>query len=228
VSIEISEIIRTKRKTIALVVTTDAKLIVRAPLSTPKKYIDSLVEKKSGWIIRKQQEIARRNEAYAHKPYVNGKDFMFLGSSCRLEYSSQVSSVVLECSKIILPIDQKSETAKLIREYYLEAGRRIFRERTEYYACLTGIKYKSVRVSAATRRWGSCGVNGTLNFTWRLVMTPLRVIDSVVVHELAHIEFRNHSKDFWARVRMIMPDYDQQRKWLEEHKRLLEVMSAAL
>jgi predicted metal-dependent hydrolase len=93
---------------------------------------------------------------------------------------------------------------------------------------LTGIKYKSVRVSAATRRWGSCGVNGTLNFTWRLVMAPLRVIDSVVVHELAHIEFRNHAKDFWATVRMIMPDYDQQRKWLEEHKRLLEVMSAAL
>ena len=69
---------------------------------------------------------------------------------------------------------------------------------------MTGIKYKSVRVSAATRRWGSCGVNGMLNLSWRLVMAPLRVIDSVVVHELAHIEFRNHSKDFWARVRMIM------------------------
>lgn len=227
-SIEISEIIRSKRKTIALVVTTDARVLVRAPLSTPKKYIDSLVKQKSGWIIRKQQEIARRNEAYAHQLYVNGKDFMLLGSSCRLEYSDQVSSILLAHSKIILPIDQKRQTTKLIREYYLETARRIFRERTEYYACLTGIKYKSVRVSAATRRWGSCGINGTLNFAWRLVMAPLRVVDSVVVHELAHIEFRNHSKDFWARVRMIMPDYDQQRKWLEEHQRLLEVTSAGI
>ena len=227
-TIEISEIIRTKRKTIALIVTTDARLIVRAPLSTPKKYIDSLIEKKSGWIIRKQQEIARRNESLAHKLYENGKDFMLLGSTCRLEYSGQVSSVVLECSKMILPIDQKNDTTKLIREYYLKTARRIFRERVEHYACLTGIKYKSIRVSTATRRWGSCGVNGSLNFAWRLVMAPLRVVDSVVVHELAHIEFRNHSKEFWARVRMIMPDYDQQRKWLEEHQRLLEVMSAAI
>jgi predicted metal-dependent hydrolase len=228
VSIEISEIIRTKRKTIALVVTTDAKLIVRVPLSTPNKYIDSLVEKKSGWIRRKQQEIARRNETYIQKPYVKRECFIFLGNTYRIEYSDEAPSVILETGRAILPIDQKSETAKLIREYYLEAARRIFRERAEYYACLTGIKYKSVMVSAATRRWGSCGVKGTLNFTWRLVMAPLCVIDSVVVHELAHIEFRNHSKNFWARVRTIMPDYDQQRKWLEEHQRLLEVMAAAL
>ena len=226
--IEISEIVRTKRKTIALVVTTDARLIVRAPLTAPKKYIDSLVEKKSGWIIRKQQEIARRNEACAHKQYTQGKDFMFLGSSCRLEYSGQVSSVVIESGKMILPLDQRSETKKLIREHYLETAGRIFKERTQYYADLTDIKYKSVRVSEATRRWGSCGVSGTLNFTWRLVMAPLRVIDSVVVHELSHIEFRNHSKAFWTKVRTIMPDYDQQRKWLEEHQRLLESMSAAI
>jgi predicted metal-dependent hydrolase len=228
VNIEISEIIRSKRKTIALVVTTDARVLVRAPLSTPKKYIQSLVKQKSGWIIRKQQEIARRNEVYADQLSANGKDFMILGSSCQLEYSDQVSSIVLAPNKIILPIDQKRETKQLIRAYYVETASRIFRERTEYYACLTGIKYKSVRVSSATRRWGSCGINGTLNLTWRLAMAPLRVIDSVVVHELAHIEFRNHSKEFWARVRMIMPDYDRQRKWLEEHQRLLEVMSAEI
>jgi predicted metal-dependent hydrolase len=228
VDIEISEIIRTKRKTIALVVTANANLIVRAPLSTPRKYIDSLVEKKSGWIRRKQQEMVRRNENYASDLYANRECLMLLGSVYRIEYSDKTPSVILESGRVLLPADQKSETDKLIREYCLEAARKIFRERTEHYACLAGIKYKSVRVSAATRRWGSCGVNGTLNFTWRLVMAPLRVVDSVVVHELAHIEFKNHSKDFWARVRMIMPDYDQQRKWLEDHQRLLEVMAEAL
>jgi hypothetical protein len=223
-SIEISEIVRTRRKTIALVITPDAKLIVRAPLSTPKEYIRRLVEKKREWIKRKQQEIARRNETYVKKQFVNGEDFMLLGGRYVLEYTGTVLSVVLESGRLLLPTDQQSEAAKLIKEWYYNEARRVFEERVKYYASMTGLKHKSVRVSAAARRWGSCGVNDTLNLSWRLVMAPLRVIDSVVVHELVHTEIRNHSKGFWARVRMIMPDYDQQRKWLKENQRLLEIM----
>lgn len=221
--IAISGIIRTKRKTIALVINADAKLIVRAPLSVPKEYINELVERKRAWIERKQQEIVSRNETYAQKQYVNGEDCLFLGDVYRLAYSDNVSSIVLKSDRLLLP-DQKCNAQKLIIEWYRDEAQRVFKERTAYYASMIGVKYRSVRISSAARRWGSCGVKGTLNFSWRLIMAPLRVIDSVVVHELVHIEFRNHSKKFWARVRTIMPDYDQQRKWLKEHQKLLEIM----
>lgn len=70
-------------------------------------------------------------------------------------------------------------------QWYKNEAQKVIQERVEYYSQLTGIKYKSVTITDAKRRWGSCGPKGSLNFTWRLVMAPLRVIDYVVVHELA-------------------------------------------
>jgi predicted metal-dependent hydrolase len=58
---------------------------------------------------------------------------------------------------------------------------------------------------------------GNLNFTWRLVMAPPEVIDYVVVHELAHLQVNNHSKEFWNQVGCIMPDYKKRLRWLKEN-----------
>jgi hypothetical protein len=56
-----------------------------------------------------------------------------------------------------------------------------------------------------------------LNLSWRLVLAPLEVIDYVVVHELAHLKQRNHSKAFWVEVETMMPEYRQHRRWLKEN-----------
>jgi predicted metal-dependent hydrolase len=66
-------------------------------------------------------------------------------------------------------------------------------------------------------RWGSCSSNGALNFTWRLVMAPLDVIDYVVAHELARLRVKNHSSKFWNVAESIYPEYKKQRKWLREN-----------
>jgi len=72
-----------------------------------------------------------------------------------------------------------------------------------------------LRITNARKRWGSCSVKGNLNFTWRLIMAPLQVIDYVVVHELVHIKEKNHSKNFWNHVSSYLPDYKQKRKELK-------------
>ena len=71
-------IIRSKRKTIALIITPEAKLEVRAPLRTPEAYIGKFVEEKRGWIDRKITEIAGR-PAPAKKQFVDGEEFLYLG-----------------------------------------------------------------------------------------------------------------------------------------------------
>ncbi len=81
--------------------------------------------------------------------------------------------------------------------------------------------YKSIRITSARTRWGSCSSKGNLSFTWRLVMAPPQVIDYVVAHELAHLQVRNHSPAFWQKVKTIMPDYLQYRRWLDAHGHLL-------
>jgi predicted metal-dependent hydrolase len=90
-------------------------------------------------------------------------------------------------------------------------------ERVNIYSAKHGFAPKQVKITSARTRWGSCSPDGTLNFTWRLVMAPLDVIDYVVVHELVHLRVKNHSRKFWKAVEEIMPGWRLQRKWLREH-----------
>lgn len=89
--------------------------------------------------------------------------------------------------------------------------------RVEYYANLAGLQYKSVKLSHARTRWGSCGPNDNLNFSWRLINTPARVVDYLIVHELMHLKQRNHSKKFWDEVRNMIPDYKTDEIWLKKN-----------
>ena len=71
---------------------------------------------------------------------------------------------------------------------------------------------------AQKTRWGSCSSLGNLNFNWRLIMMPQKIIDYVVVHEL-HVARRDGAipSAFWNRVEEIMPDYRNRRKWLKNN-----------
>jgi len=89
--------------------------------------------------------------------------------------------------------------------------------RVSYYAKKYGFEVKKIRISSARTRWGSCSTRGTLSFTWRLILAPQDVVDYVVVHELCHLRELNHSKNYWALVEEIMPDYKVRRAWLKKH-----------
>jgi len=78
-------------------------------------------------------------------------------------------------------------------------------------------------ITSARTRWGSCSQEGALSFAWRLIMAPLPIIDYVVVHELAHIQVKNHSKRFWNKLNVLMPDYRQRIEWLERNGHLLSL-----
>jgi predicted metal-dependent hydrolase len=89
------------------------------------------------------------------------------------------------------------------------------------YAAQYGLRYEKIRITSAQTRWGSCSPKGTLSFTWRLVMAPLEVIDYVVIHELAHLRVKNHSKTFWAEVESMLPDYTRHVAWLRKNGKFL-------
>lgn len=107
-----------------------------------------------------------------------------------------------------------------IQWYKKEAIKRI-KERVDFYSSITGLKYRKISITNARHRWGSCNGIANLCFTWRLIMAPLEIIDYVIVHEIFHIEVKNHSKDFWQKVESFIPEYKKCRKWLTENQNLL-------
>jgi hypothetical protein len=111
----------------------------------------------------------------------------------------------------------------VFKAWYRQQASRVISERVTGYAAQNGFSYQRVNITGARTRWGSCSARGSLNFTWRLVMAPIRVIDYVVVHELVHLKHKNHSKAFWDEVKRLMPEYQQQIKWLYEHGHTLRL-----
>jgi predicted metal-dependent hydrolase len=222
--IQIDKLVRSKRRTIALIIERDGSFTVRAPLRTPHATIETFIQQKVDWITRTREKLkSTPGEPTLGKQYTDGEKFPFLGSFFDLKLvGSQKHSLHFD-SGFTLSRAAQTKGEQVFTRWYRERAFEIISERVKRYSQQYNFTPKQVKVSSAKTRWGSCGPNGTLNFTWRLVMAPLDVIDYVVVHELAHLRVKNHSSKFWKVVESIYPEYKKQRKWLRENGRKLNL-----
>lgn len=88
-------------------------------------------------------------------------------------------------------------------------------ERTEYFAKFMGLKYTGIKITSAKKRFGSCSGKNSICYSWRLMQYPPEAIDYVVVHELAHIVYKNHGKVFYKLIEKYLPDYKKREKLLK-------------
>lgn len=88
-------------------------------------------------------------------------------------------------------------------------AREIIPARVAHFSRIMGLTPTGLRITSARTRWGSCSAKNSLNFSWRLMDYPPEAIDYVVVHELAHIAHHDHSREFYALVASILPDYKE-------------------
>jgi predicted metal-dependent hydrolase len=213
---EIDQIIRSKRKTLAIQIKNDGSLIVRAPNRATNATIHEFVEKHAAWIQTKQTE-ARSAVTEPPKQYIQGETFLFLGKSYPLEIVKRQKQPLLFDGKFKLK-ESTSHRAQLVFErWYREQARKILQERVDLFANQYGFEYQGIKINSARTRWGSCSATGALNFSWRLILAPLEQVDYVVVHELVHTVHHNHSKPFWNKVATILPHYKEHRKWFRQH-----------
>lgn len=216
ISIEVQQIIRSKRKTLALVVKPDGSLIVRVPLRTAERTIQAFIEKNASWVKKKQAE-ALAALPPTPRQYCAGELFLFLGNAYPLEIVQRQRKPLLFENGFRLAGSAQSKASRVFERWYREQARRTIQERVDFYACQYGFQYKRIGITSARSRWGSCSADGSLNFSWRLILAPLEAVDYVVVHELVHTVFHDHSKRFWQKVEHIMPDYKERKKWLRKN-----------
>jgi predicted metal-dependent hydrolase len=212
------KIVRSSRKTIALIVNQHGKLIVRAPKRVSNQQIWAFIEQKQEWIAQKQAAVHERLSRTTSHAFAPGETFFYLGQS----YALEITNTARPALTLVDGVFRLSSSAvprgiDTFTSWYRERARVILEERVRLLAGQYQLKYQRVRISSARTRWGSCSSLGTLSFTWRLVMAPLPVIDYVIVHELAHLVEKNHSSRFWTKVAEMMPDYQAKRHWLKEN-----------
>ena len=218
--IQPDEIIRSRRKTLAITIDSFGRLIVRAPKRCSEARIFAFIQEKETWILRKQAE---RKGAGIQLPPENldGYQLMLLGEMCTLQVVA-TAKVGYNAEENIIYLPEENARDRLVK-WLKSNAKRIFTEVTARTAVQMGASYPSIMVTSARGRWGSCSANNALHYSFRLIYAPKEVIEYVVVHELAHTKHKNHSKAFWAEVAKYVPDWKEKRSWLKMHVGLMEI-----
>ncbi len=218
---KIDQIIRTNRKSISLEIKPDGRLIVRAPITASDALIKSMVEKKADWIAKTKNRLARQYPTIKEKSFKPGEYFWYLGEKYPLDLKERQRPLLELDGAFYLYKGAQNRAREIFVAWYREETRQITADLIHKYVKKYRFNVNQVRITSARTRWGSCSGKNNLNFTYRLSMAPLDVIDYVVVHELVHLKVHNHSKTFWNAVAEIKADYKKNRTWLKEHGTLL-------
>ena len=214
-------VIRSRRKTIAIEISREGKVLVRAPLRLATREVTAFFDRHRGWVDRKLVQARLRGEQGEPRAFCEGERFPFLGEMLRLRLVEGAEYLRRENGEFLLGADLAPRARELFRTWYRARAREILEDRVEHFARRMGLAVGGVRITGARERWGSCSPAGTLNFAWRLVTAPPGIIEYVIVHELAHLVEMNHSRRFWEQVGRILPDYAERRAWLRKNEHRL-------
>lgn len=223
----IAEVIRTKRRKTATVTVKEGKVSVIIPKNLPDTRIEELVTKKTRW-IREKMHLHNQSSPLRQREYVSGESFTYLGKNYRLKVICHKDrSVKLLNGRLVVALPDGSNNPNKVIDaltrWFRGRAEDKLREKVERYSKVLGVNPSSVTVKSFKSRWGSCHINGDVQFNWKVIMAPTRIVDYVVVHELCHLKQHNHSPKYWKCVDQVFPDYAECKDWLKVNGRNLDL-----
>ena len=184
------------RSSISIHIQRDGSILVKAPFFATRGSIDALIKKHERWIKTRQAAQHERKKSQEDNIY------FYLGKKYTLTINPQQKEPVIIAETLSLGSANKKYINTYLMSWYKQQARKIISERVHHYARISGATFRTIKITSAETRWGSCSSQKTLNFNWKLVMAPLPVVDYVVTHELAHLSEMNHSRAFWETVQI--------------------------
>ncbi len=213
-------IIRSGRKTVALILQPDGSLLVRAPTRMPARDIAAFVDARSAWVVQTLARMAALPPPPAPLVIKTGAVLPWLGETLTLSVGPY-PKCKQDGAQLFLP---EQSPAKALETWCRREARAHLTERVAHFSTLMGVCSTGLKITGATTRWGSCTGRNSLNFTFRLLHCPPELVDYVVVHELAHIRQKNHSPAFWAVVEGAMPDYPARQAALKARQGVMNLI----
>ncbi len=150
-----------------------------------------------------------------------GQEIMLHGKIVRITQGTGPRLGVEGAQLLVPPDPTGTRTALRVATYLKASARAALVPASERYAAALGRPIGAIALRDTRSRWGSCTAQGRLMYSWRLIMAPPEVLHYVAAHEVAHLEHMDHSRNFWACVAQLMPEYKQHRHWLRDNGALL-------
>ena len=194
----------------------DLVVLKSPPIS--EKEVFNTIQKQLKWI---QKQLEKVKEA----PYIQPQNNTFLYFGKPYQYKIEPAlfddcEVQFKRFQFYIKTAKKRPSKKSIMNamdefYYLKAHEKLLPQ-LHYWSHLMGLFPLAIIIKKQKSRWGSCTAKGKLYLNYQMIKLPHDCIELILVHELAHLRYHDHSKAFWNLVGEYIPDYKQRRKHLKD------------
>lgn len=210
-------LIRSRRRSFAMQVEAGGTLVIRAPLHYSDHDIQRMMDKYETWIK------IHVHAASQHQPYrfIEGEKYLYLGVQYPLVFGNSGGGTIKFDNALIVAEELRAKAGMLILQWFKNEAAKYLSARIKELSKQYNFSFSRLRISNAKANWGSCSTKGTISLNWRLVQCPPKVIDYIIIHELAHLREMNHSPHFWALVETMCPDCQNHKKWLRRNSPML-------
>ncbi len=210
-----------RRKTISIKIDDKSKVIVKVPLKTTKKIVDKILKDNEDWIL---DQVKNRTNLINNYDYMRTGKILYFGEYIDIKFEkSKVGENKLEynpdCGIIVKSNLDEDGLRGIVRDFYKNTANSYCHDRTSYWAKKIGVTYNKISIRNQKTRWGSCSSNKNLSYNLKLICAPKDIIDYVILHEVMHLKYLSHAKQFWNEIEIYMPDYKMRSKYLDEFGR---------
>lgn len=236
-AVEVSR--RAYKRSLGLTLKMNGTIRVSAPKGLALSKIRDFVASQEAWIESNLKRYESVREAYPQKRMSEGETFPFLGEQLSLTFEAvhKKPGFKIQDGRLICgiradawpsfdPNDSHPDLIQPLVAFYKARSREVLGHSVQKFSERMGLFPTGLSFRAQRTRWGSCSSKGRISLNWKLIVAPIETIDYVVVHELAHLKFYDHSQAFWRLVATQSPDFAHRREWLKQNQFLADFLSA--
>ena len=205
-------------KHVGIRVSHDQRVRIVVPVGLPEQHLENILKNREDWIQKHLHRLRTRKQSVP----LSENEILFKGRIFHLEKNTYSNRTIeIDEGRLSIRAGDTFWEKNHQLTWYRNEARKYFEQRVQDLAGCFGFKYNTIFIRSQKTRWGSCSKRKNLSFNWKLIKAPLFVIDYLILHELVHTEFMNHSKQYWLKVQSLCPEYKIAAKWLKEYGREL-------
>lgn len=216
---------RVDRKRLRVVVSPELTVDVFAPKSINANQIHLALQKRAPWIARTLDKLEYYHPLPAPKRYISGETLVYLGRQYRLKVmKGSRQSAKLLGRFLWVWVEDKNDTQnvkKAVDQWYRKRASESFKrylEKCYMVASRHNVPEPLLVIRKMRKRWGSCSSKGRITLNVNLVKVPVHCIEYVIMHELCHLKYNNHSKAFYSLLTRFQPDWRKRKEALDRFR----------
>ncbi|MFC6490892.1 M48 family metallopeptidase, partial [Nitratireductor sp. GCM10026969] len=199
-----------------------AGLRVTVPPGLPAREIDHFLARHEGWLEERLRKLPERPLVrHGIKIPLRGVPHLIVHEPA---LRGTVEAVTRDGQPLLVVRGARVHLPRRVAEFLKREAKRDIEMLVARHTASVGRRAKAIRYKDTTSRWGSCTSDGTLSFSWRIMMAPPAVINYLVAHEVAHLKEMNHGPRFWKLCKELCPDTERCKEWLKRNGSALQAI----